>query len=68
MIVFFLSRFDFCTSDSQSPVENLGQILLGDRIRPSPYEVFNLRTKGRTVQSLYRITRSSKKHSLSKTH
>ena len=40
--VCFFSRFDFCTSGSASPVENLGQILLGDRIRPSPYEVLAL--------------------------
>ncbi|CAI9736525.1 transmembrane 9 superfamily member 2-like [Octopus vulgaris] len=32
--------FDFCTSDeSHSPVENLGQVVFGERIRPSPYEM-----------------------------
>lgn len=32
--------FDFCTSDEHdSPVENLGQVLFGERIRPSPYEI-----------------------------
>jgi len=32
--------FDFCTSDeSQSPVENLGQVVFGERIRPSPYKI-----------------------------
>lgn len=33
--------FDFCTSDeSKSPTENLGQVLFGERIRPSKYEVY----------------------------
>lgn len=32
--------FDFCTSDeSKSPTENLGQVLFGERIRPSGYNV-----------------------------
>lgn len=32
--------FDFCTTDeSHSPVENLGQVVFGERIRPSPYKV-----------------------------
>ena len=34
--------FDFCRVPeeiSQSPVENLGQVLFGERIRPSPYNV-----------------------------
>ncbi|XP_011304608.1 transmembrane 9 superfamily member 2 isoform X1 [Fopius arisanus] len=30
--------FDFCKGDeTQSPVENLGQVVFGERIRPSPY-------------------------------
>ncbi|VDO14591.1 unnamed protein product [Brugia timori] len=33
-------RFDFCIgSENESPVENLGQVLFGERIRPSPYKV-----------------------------
>ncbi|XP_050527570.1 transmembrane 9 superfamily member 2 [Daktulosphaira vitifoliae] len=32
--------FDFCTSDeSKSPTENLGQVLFGERIRPSKYKI-----------------------------
>jgi transmembrane 9 superfamily protein 2/4 len=32
--------FDFCgVADEPSPVENLGQVLFGERIRPSPYKV-----------------------------
>lgn len=35
-----LSSFDFCIgSEDESPVENLGQVLFGERIRPSPYKV-----------------------------
>ncbi|CAF4572455.1 unnamed protein product, partial [Rotaria sp. Silwood2] len=31
--------FDFCSvTDEPSPVENLGQVLFGERIRPSPYK------------------------------
>ncbi len=39
-IIFGIFSFDFCTiSDEPSPVENLGQVLFGERIRPSPYKV-----------------------------
>ncbi|KAI6243684.1 Transmembrane 9 superfamily member [Aphelenchoides fujianensis] len=32
--------FDFCVgSEEDSPVENLGQVLFGERIRPSPYSI-----------------------------
>ncbi|KAL7079130.1 hypothetical protein ACQ4LE_001181 [Meloidogyne hapla] len=32
--------FDFCLgSEDESPVENLGQVLFGERIRPSPYKL-----------------------------
>ncbi|GFX39788.1 transmembrane 9 superfamily member 2 [Trichonephila clavipes] len=32
--------FDFCTADDyESPVENLGQVVFGERIRPSPYNI-----------------------------
>lgn len=32
--------FDFCSGDeSHSPVENLGQVVFGERIRPSPYNI-----------------------------
>ena len=37
--ISFLFSFDFCTTDeSESPVENLGQVVFGERIRPSPYK------------------------------
>lgn len=33
------SYFPFCTNENEpSPVENLGQVLFGERIRPSPYK------------------------------
>lgn len=38
--------FDFCTvEDEQSPVENLGQVVFGERIRPSLYKVVAIRSK-----------------------
>lgn len=40
VIPFEYHHFDFCTTDeSQSPVENLGQVVFGERIRPSPYKL-----------------------------
>jgi hypothetical protein len=37
---FSIFSFDFCyVADELSPVENLGQVLFGERIRPSPYKV-----------------------------
>ncbi|XP_060516751.1 transmembrane 9 superfamily member 2 [Cylas formicarius] len=38
-IPYEYSYFDFCLppDDSPSPVENLGQVVFGERIRPSPY-------------------------------
>jgi transmembrane 9 superfamily protein 2/4 len=41
VIPFEYSAFDFCTADdgAKSPTENLGQVLFGERIRPSPYNI-----------------------------
>lgn len=40
VIPFEYHHFDFCVSDeTQSPVENLGQVVFGERIRPSPYKL-----------------------------
>ncbi|XP_076645758.1 transmembrane 9 superfamily protein member 2 [Halictus rubicundus] len=40
VIPYEYHHFDFCASDeSQSPVENLGQVVFGERIRPSPYKI-----------------------------
>lgn len=40
---FVSFSFDFCLSkdESDSPVENLGQVVFGERIRPSPYKVIS---------------------------
>ncbi len=39
-LLLFRFSFDFCVADeSESPVENLGQVLFGERIRPSPYKI-----------------------------
>jgi transmembrane 9 superfamily protein 2/4 len=40
VIPYEYHSFDFCTvSEEDSPVENLGQVLFGERIRPSPYNI-----------------------------
>ncbi|KAI6191138.1 Transmembrane 9 superfamily member [Aphelenchoides bicaudatus] len=40
VVPFEYHTFDFCVgSESESPVENLGQVLFGERIRPSPYQI-----------------------------
>jgi hypothetical protein len=42
MVFLFCFSFDFCKVDDKtktSPVENLGQVVFGERIRPSKYEV-----------------------------
>jgi len=41
VIPFEYSHFDFCetSSSEDSPVENLGQVVFGERIRSSPYEI-----------------------------
>lgn len=41
VLPFEYTAFDFCQADSSkgSPAENLGQVLFGERIRPSPYEL-----------------------------
>ncbi|XP_064614807.1 LOW QUALITY PROTEIN: transmembrane 9 superfamily member 2-like [Liolophura sinensis] len=40
VVPFEYSRFDFCPEDDEehSPVENLGQVVFGERIRPSRYK------------------------------
>ncbi|KAG8182614.1 hypothetical protein JTE90_021750 [Oedothorax gibbosus] len=44
VIPYEYNHFDFCTADdSDSPVENLGQVVFGERIRPSPYKISFLR-------------------------
>lgn len=45
VIPYEYNHFDFCTTDeSSSPVENLGQVVFGERIRPSPYNISFLRS------------------------
>lgn len=40
-IPYEYNHFDFCLPDDdlKSPVENLGQVVFGERIRPSPYKI-----------------------------
>ncbi|XP_059617869.1 transmembrane 9 superfamily member 2 [Phlebotomus argentipes] len=40
VIPYEYHHFDFCQVDeSDSPVENLGQVVFGERIRPGPYKI-----------------------------
>ncbi|PSN35447.1 Transmembrane 9 superfamily member 2 [Blattella germanica] len=40
VIPYEYHHFDFCPStETKSPVENLGQVVFGERIRPSPYKI-----------------------------
>lgn len=41
VIPYEYNHFDFClpNDDSKSPVENLGQVVFGERIRSSPYKI-----------------------------
>ncbi|XP_014210743.1 transmembrane 9 superfamily member 2 isoform X2 [Copidosoma floridanum] len=40
VIPYEYHHFDFCTTDeAHSPSENLGQVVFGERIRPSPYKL-----------------------------
>ena len=50
-IPFEYNSFDFCKDEADpSPTENLGQVLFGERIRPSPYKFeFN---KNQTCQEV----------------
>jgi len=44
VIPFEYHHFDFCLGEeSKSPVENLGQVVFGERIRPGPYKIEFLR-------------------------
>lgn len=40
VIPYEYEHFDFCQADKKdSPSENLGQVVFGERIRPSPYQI-----------------------------
>lgn len=40
VIPYEYHHFDFCPIDeTNSPVENLGQVVFGERIRPGPYKI-----------------------------
>lgn len=43
LFFLLLISFDFCSvKGERSPEANLGQVLFGERIRPSPYKVSQL--------------------------
>lgn len=46
VIPYEYSHFDFCQADEgESPVENLGQVVFGERIRASPYNISFLKNE-----------------------
>lgn len=46
VIPYEYSHFDFCQAEEdESPVENLGQVVFGERIRGSPYNISFLRNE-----------------------
>jgi len=47
VIPYDYSTFDFCQAPDteESPVENLGQVVFGERIRPSPYNISFLKNE-----------------------
>lgn len=46
MIPYEYHHFDFCPIDeTKSPVENLGQVVFGERIRPGPYNIEFLKSE-----------------------
>jgi len=52
--------FPFCTApDEKSPRENLGQVLFGERIRPSPYKFDFLQNKECVVACKKTLSKSS---------
>lgn len=47
LIYYFFFSFDFCIDDHETgPVENLGQVVFGERIRSSPYKVQQIEESG----------------------
>lgn len=52
VIPYEYHHFDFCPiNEENSPVENLGQVVFGERIRPGPYKIEFL--KDTTCQKVY---------------
>lgn len=46
VIPYEYHHFDFCPiNEENSPVENLGQVVFGERIRPGPYKIEFLKDK-----------------------
>ncbi|KAJ8960829.1 hypothetical protein NQ318_020125 [Aromia moschata] len=61
VIPYEYNHFDFCLPDdeSKSPVENLGQVLFGERIRPSRYKLSFMRNETCKIACIKRYTGSS---------
>lgn len=63
VIPYEYHHFDFCPIDeANSPVENLGQVVFGERIRPGPYKIDFLEQKNlrEGLHSILRRRRSGK--------
>ncbi|GLG95782.1 hypothetical protein R5R35_008667 [Gryllus longicercus] len=61
VIPYEYHHFDFCVTDeSQSPVENLGQVVFGERIRPSPYKISFLKNETCKVACVRNYTAGDK--------
>ncbi|KAF0306198.1 Transmembrane 9 superfamily member 2 [Amphibalanus amphitrite] len=57
VIPYDYSHFDFCSPQSEAappPVENLGQVVFGQRIQSSPYE-FQFEPTGKTSQTCVKV-------------
>lgn len=67
VIPYDYTYFDFCTSQDakdEAPVENLGQVVFGERIMPSPYKMEFLEDKecAITCTKKYDLTRKDDKN------
>ena len=67
-IFYFHHSFDFCQApvDKSAPAENLGQVVFGERIRPSPYEINFLKDAGKCKTVCTKEYDSSKKEDVVK--
>ncbi|XP_049962742.1 transmembrane 9 superfamily member 2 [Schistocerca serialis cubense] len=61
VIPYEYQHFDFCEIDeSKSPVENLGQVVFGERIRPSAYQIKFLEDQSCSVACIKNYTGTDK--------
>ena len=64
---FIFHSFDFCPSpENGAPAENLGQVVFGERIRASPYQLLFNRGQGKCKTVCDKSYDSSKKEDMVK--